>query len=226
MVVILDELERIIPRPGDDASADAFIHATGALRALAQSRTRGLSIIAADLRPTANRMNLIGDHQTNPFFEFFHECPLPLLSRERNEEMLRTLSHMHGIEEIEAEMIEETFRLSGGHPFLARTIAGATFEFRASPKDLTRSDLDAGLEELDDDARLDSFFEECFWNPLTSAERDELVATALGHPSTHDRRARASLKQQGLVIRGTIPIAAFSDWVERIATPPKRHAAS
>lgn len=214
LVVILDELERLIPQPGEAEVARAFIRGSGALRALAQGGDRFLSIIAADLRPTANRRNRLTGG-TNPFFEFFQEVPLPLLTRESVDEMIRTIGRMMGVIHVETPFLEELFHLSGGHPFVARTLASAAYQQRGKQDRLQLEDLHEGLAELEDDDVLGNFFDENFWAPLDGEERRLLVATADGAFSNDCPRARASLKRQGLVVDGKIPIAAFADWISR-----------
>lgn len=214
LILILDELERLFPQPGETEVARSFIRATGALRALAQGGDRFVSIIAADLRPTANRYNRLTGG-TNPFFEFFQEVPLPLLARESINEMIRTIGRMMGVVHVGTPLLEKLFNLSGGHPFVARTMASAAYKQRAMQDSLQLDDLHKGLAELEDDDVLGNFFDENFWSPLDGEERRLLVAAAGGAPPNGSSKARASLKRQGLVVGGKIPIAAFADWIHR-----------
>jgi hypothetical protein len=63
-----------------------------------QSNTeRFLSLIVADLRPTLNRANALADHSTNPFFNFFQEVPLPLLSQQALGELVRGVASAIGL---------------------------------------------------------------------------------------------------------------------------------
>ncbi len=214
LVVMLDELERLLPQPRDATVVQSFIRAAGALRALSQGEDRFLSIIAADLRPTANRRNSLGDG-TNPFFEFFQEIPLPLLDRDSVDEMVRTIGRMMGVFDVETPFLEELFDLSGGHPFVARTLAGAAYEWSKTSDELHLEDLRQGVAELEDDDVLGNFFAENFWSSLDEDEQHLLVAAAWGQPEEGRRDARASLIHQGLLLGGQIPIATFVDWIRR-----------
>jgi hypothetical protein len=225
LVVILDELERLLPQPGEADIARSFIRGMGALRALAQGGDRFVSIIAADLRPTANRRNRL-TNGTNPFFEFFQEMPLPLLARKSVDEMIGTIGRMMGVGFVEMHFLEELFDLSGGHPFVARTLASAAYKQRRRQDRLLLDDLHEGLAELEDDDVLGNFFDENFWLPLDGEERRILAAVASGESPNGSPKARASLKRQGLVDRSRIPIAAFADWILRYQADSAMKAAT
>lgn len=213
LIVILDELERLLPRPGERDVAASFIRATGALRALAQGSDRFLSLIAADLRTTANRRNELEGAGTNPLFRFFQEVPLPALAPNALLEMLARLGRMMGISSVRHPFGLEVLELSGGHPYLARTMAGAAAACRHDPSTLDLRDLAAGLEELEEDDELGDFFRQNFWQPLSAAEREYLLHVAHGEPPPDDRVSRASLKHQGLVTKNVIGIGAFRRWI-------------
>ena len=213
LVVILDELERLIPRDGERDMARAFIRAAGALRALAQGQERFLSIIAADLRPTANRLNDLGGVGTNPLFRFFQELPLPPLTSAATQDMLQTLGGMMGIGSIDRAFEREIVLLSGGHPYLARTMAGAAAACRHDPGRLTLADLHEGLLNLEEDDELGDFFRANFWKPLTDHEQSYLVAVATGRTPPLNRQVAAALKHQGLTDRHGIRMRAFRDWI-------------
>lgn len=225
LVVILDELERLLPQPGETEMARSFIRGTGALRALAQSSERLLSVIAADLRPAANRRNRLAGG-TNPFFAFFQEVPLPLLDRESVDEMVRTIGRMMGVVDIETVFLEQLFALSGGHPFVARMLAGAAHKRRQNPEELHLNDLLEGIAELEDDDVLGNFFSENFWSPLDPAEQRLLLAVADGKPLEGSPAARASLRRQGLIVDGRISIGAFADWIHRGQSADRKLAAT
>ena len=212
MVVILDEFERILPLTGESDAADTYIRAAGALRAMAQGVKRQCSIIAADLRPHANRRNELEGRGTNPLFQFFQEVPLPLLTYAAVGDMIRTIGRMSGIYHVEQAFIDRLHHLSGGHPFVARTLASAAYQHRRDADHLRQIDLDAGLEDLEDDDVLGSFFAENFWGPLSKQEQRYLIGMVTGK-AVRNPAARAALRQQGLVHEGRMPIEAFADWL-------------
>jgi hypothetical protein len=213
MLLLLDELERLLPLPSEPDVAHHFVRATGALRAVGQGNDRWLSIIAADLRPSANRINQLPGGVTSPLFQFFQEIPLPLLDRAAIAEMVQTLARMMGTSRVEEAVIDGVYRRSGGHPWVARTIAGAAWQQRAASDTLAAGDLDRGLEQLDDDDVLGHFFKTNFWADMTALEQDALVQVARGAATAPPAEIRASLRRQGLLVDGAIPIAAFAEWI-------------
>jgi len=211
-VVILDELERLLPRSGEQEVAESFIRAMGALRALAQGQERFVSIIAADLRTSANRRNDLEGVGTNPLFRFFHEVPLPPLSEQATGKMIDAIGRTMGIRSVDEAFHGELFDLSGGHPYIARTIAGAAAGCRSDSDTLGERDLHRGLEQLDDDDELGDFFEQNFWQPLSDPEREYILCLVRGG-SPKARSISASLKHQGLIHDGEVHIRAFRDWL-------------
>ena len=99
-----------------------------------------------------------------------------------------------------------------GHPSIARTLAGAAYQHRHDSDRLQLKDLETGLEELEDDDVLGSFFAENFWGPLSEEERQYLAGIVTGE-TMHNPAVRASLRQQGLILDGRSPVGAFADWI-------------
>ena len=114
---------------------------------------------------------------------------------------------------MEEAVIDGVYRRSGGHPWVARTIAGAAWQRRAASDTLAAGDLDRGLEQLDDDDVLGHFFKTNFWADMTPLEQDALVHVARGAATAPPAEIRASLRRQGLLVDGAIPIAAFAEWI-------------
>ncbi len=217
LVLVLDEAERVFPREGEQVRARRYVHAAGALRALAQSGgDRPLSILAADLRPVLNRKNLLPGGDTNPFFQLFQELPLPMLNTTELDDLVRSIGRMMGIRKVEPNFISELHSFTGGHPALARLIAAAACELRQDEEALCVADLEAGLDQLAETWQVEDFFEENLWLPLSAAEQKILhtLITQPGHvPSRWERRLRAGLRSQGYIVGNSISIGGFAEWL-------------
>jgi hypothetical protein len=223
-VLLLDEMERVLPLPGEAEAADHFARATGLIRALAQTHPGWFVVIGADLRPTANRINLLPNGETNPLFQFFEEMPIRLLGVDAVDEMIRSLCHAMGVWNVDRRLGPEVFRLSGGHPALVRMIAGASYRRRKDGQHLRSADLPHGLDELAESNLLGSFFAENFWGPMTEPERQIMTGAGATRPrgilsrrvpagDEVNAEARAVLVGQGLLRDGRVAVGAFADWV-------------
>ena len=215
-VVVLDEIERVFPTADETKPARKFIRAAGALRSLGQSGSdRFISIIAADLRPEANRVNRLGYAGTNPFFNFFQEVPLPLLTRDAVDEMITSIGRAMGITAVDPEFMKRVFTLAGGHPFLSRLLAGAAYRLRSGDRArLSRADLERGLGHLAERDTIGSFFRENLWGELRDRERTLLTDYVAGNSPASDAHAeRAFLGALGLLDDDTIPIELFAEWI-------------
>lgn len=227
-VLLLDEMERVLPFPGETAAAAHYARASGLIRALAQTYPGWLVVIAADLRPTANRMNLLPNGETNPLFQFFEETPIRLLGQDAVGEMIRSLCRAMGVWDVDEQLGREVFQLSGGHPALVRMLAGASYGHRKSTQQLQTTDLSRGLDELAERNQLGSFFEENFWIPMTKTEQQVIVEASALSPDAEAFRlppagigavaeARAALAGQGLLRDGRVAVGAFAAWVRALS---------
>ena len=234
-MLVLDELERVFPTANKPQRADSYVFLTGVLRAALQADgDRSLSLIVADLRPTANQLNILPGGETNPLFEFFKHVPLPLLTMAETRAMLRGIGAMMGVVSIDEGFTEALYRFSGGHPSLARQLAAAAYDVRTRPEELQLVDFHAGLEKLEAQYAVGHFFEQNLWLPLRPEEQALIVSIAtpargtwaqrlaamvgLSSERPADPRVRASLRSQGLLSDDQIVIAGFEEWL-RTARP-------
>lgn len=223
IVVILDEIERVFPRPGEVMAARRWAQASGALRALAQGDHRYITVIGADLRPIANRENDLGFAGTNPFFNFFQEMPVPLLDRDAIAEMVESVGRAMGVDGVARTFIDRLFELSGGHPSLARSVAGEAFRQRQSTHRLVKADLDAGVNALHDADVIGFFIRNNLWQLMTAAERAviaSLTQRASARWSDSDiisrsiyEEAYSTLRSQGIVDNTNVKIGLFESWI-------------
>jgi hypothetical protein len=80
---------------------------------------------AGDLFVTKEQLLLEWADQNYHATARHQEVPLPLLSKEAIREMCESIGRMMGILGIEPGFADRLYRLSGGHPYFARTVAGA-----------------------------------------------------------------------------------------------------
>jgi TIR domain len=226
LVVIADELERVFPAPGEQAATRRWIQATGTLRALSQGARCRVVVLGADLRPTANRDNDLGSAGTNPFFSLFQEMPVPLLDSTAVADMIESLGRAMGIDVVTIEFLDRLFTLTGGHPSLARTIAGQAYRTRSADDRLDGADLARAVEHLDDTDAIAFFLRANLWQLMTTPEQEVLTALAkrpwqgrLRRQSERHQMAHATLTAQGLVDRTGIRIELFRTWLRERGDP-------
>jgi hypothetical protein len=174
---------------------------------MAQGNTRLVALIAADLRPRANRQNDLGADRTNPFFQFFREIPLPLLGKDAVAGMTTALSRAAGAGDVTGEFQSELYRLTGGHPTLARMVAGGAYRATTTGV-MDLSSLDQSLAQQDVTINVDEFLIS-LWRMLTDEERAVLRG---GEPSSPPMRAAyASLRAHGLIDDEGITVGLLTD---------------
>jgi hypothetical protein len=126
IVCLLDEVERILPRPEDSREkAEEFNAFFGVLRVLCQQK-RQLSLLVTDVHPDCNRINHWAQPgvPTNPVYKFFKDEFLQPFSAEETKTMLTSIGQLMGYQKLfDEESLAEIHRISGGHPFIARQLA-------------------------------------------------------------------------------------------------------
>lgn len=231
LILILDELERVMPASGELAEAKKFEIATGALRVLGQaSGKRLLCIIAADLRADANRRNTLTEGAgTNPFFKFFEEVPLALLSEEHTYELIESIGRAMDLR-VSRDVSRHIYSLSGGHPAITRLIAAAGYDNRREKERMDVFDVKAGYRVLLDRDELGSFFRNNLWELLTKDEKNEIQkitknsflntvpflrkALRLLFRPSFGSPALSSLLDQGVLDEDkNIRIGSFAEWL-------------
>lgn len=211
LVALIDEIERVLPSAGAADEAYHFARAAGALRSVSQAYPGRLTIVAADLRPTVNRLGEVGD-ETNPWYEYFVEVPVPFLETPAVAEMIESIARAMGTPDVAGRAVERVAALSGGHPWLIRLLAGTAYRRRADHGALRPADVEVALAELDENDAIGWFLRTNLWRPLTGSERAALLAVAAGRKPA-DRVALGSLVAQGLVRNGQLTCALLGDWL-------------
>jgi excisionase family DNA binding protein len=121
LVIVLDELERLLPVAGH-SGINGYVEFFGLLRGLAQTdRYRGLlsSVVVAANAAISERGYWEG--RENPVFALYKPVFLPPLSKEECVGMIRTLGRGMSVY-WEDQAIQMVFAETGGHPFLARSL--------------------------------------------------------------------------------------------------------
>lgn len=121
LVIVLDELEKILPLAGQ-SRIDGYLEFFGLLRGLAQTeRYRGLisSVVVAANASISERGYWEG--RENPVFALYKPVFLTPLSEVECEEMILTLGKGMSVY-WEPEAIHTVFQETGGHPFLTRSL--------------------------------------------------------------------------------------------------------
>lgn len=214
LVVVLDEVERLLPRGSTDCSA--YLRFTGVLRALAQEEGHPLCLLVADLRPSLNRNNLLYDGQLNPFYLFFQEHPMPPLTIQEVGQMVRRLSFGMGVPTVDQDFIDYLYQLSGGHAFLSRHMAGYCCEQRATPDRLQRSDMERGQRFMDDRDFIGNFCAQNIWAMLEKEEQEALLFVVLGQ-GTPTKQGMAGLRAMGILNENAIHMQVLKEWVQEQA---------
>lgn len=122
----LDNLDRVFPRSNEkfEEKAEEFSFVFGALRALNQ-KEQLLSLMVTAVRPQCNRIKQWDFSETskNPLHRFFKESFLKPFSIYQTAAMINGIGSLMKWE-FDRQTIQAIHRLSGGHPFLIRKIAG------------------------------------------------------------------------------------------------------
>ena len=129
-VVILDEIDSLLPFHGPQATHDVLAEGRkilGTLRALAQS-VHGVVLLVVAYRPDVNRRNdLPADAGENPLFMGFQEIYSGSLSAEECDTMIRDLGAWRDIE-WDSKALRLLYQYCGGHPFVSRLFASDACE--------------------------------------------------------------------------------------------------
>lgn len=120
LVLILDEVDRLLPAPGFSPGFRGYPDFFAYLRGTSQnSRGRFVTIITAANPALCEQA--VWDGRDNPIFQFYHLMFLPPLTREDCNDMIVKLGRGMGISYTE-ESLETIFRATSGHPYLTRLL--------------------------------------------------------------------------------------------------------
>ncbi len=127
VVIVMDELERILPVAGQ-SGINGYMEFFALLRGLAQTeRYRGLisSVVVAANAAISERGYWEG--RENPVFALYRPIPLPPLSVKECKEMIQTLGKGMSVYWSD-DAVQAVFDETGGHPFFARQLCSRITE--------------------------------------------------------------------------------------------------
>ncbi|CAI8992323.1 TPR_REGION domain-containing protein [Pseudomonas sp. IT-P74] len=117
VVVMLDEIERIIPNSSGKEGFDGFFNFFSYIRGVAQESGDFVPIVTGANAAIAEAAQFAG--KDNPVFNFFKEIYLPLLRYQESFQMINTLGRGMGVR-FSSDVVERIHALTGGHPFFSR----------------------------------------------------------------------------------------------------------
>ncbi len=228
LVVALDEYERLLD--GRSVPVDDGLDLLDFLRGLNQQHPKAFNFVFAGLSRRLANAHRFGGRQ-NPLFAAHHPFPLAGLAREEVEGMVRTLGHRASLE-FHVLAIERIADESGGHPFLARTLADLIDQ--RSPRSRSRV-VPVGVDAVD--AVLPTFESEVEFVMREVADAvqelggpgsltavvDALEGDARSHLASgfaDDLRRYGLLEGEGARAR----IGVFARWLHRNVSPSPRAA--
>ncbi|ESA37233.1 hypothetical protein N836_03810 [Leptolyngbya sp. Heron Island J] len=122
----LDNLDRVFPRSNErfEEKAEEFDFVFSSLRALNQ-KEQIVSLLVTAVHPQCNRIKQwdFSDVSKNPIYRFFKESFLQPFSIQETASLINGLGSLMKWE-FDRQTIQAIYRLSGGHPFVVRKIAG------------------------------------------------------------------------------------------------------
>lgn len=144
VVLMLDEIERIVPNALGKEGFHGFFDFFSYIRGVAQESEDFVPLITGANAAIAEKAQFSG--RDNPVFNFFREIYLPLLRTSESTQMIQTLGRGMGIR-FSVEVCEYISSLTGGHPFFTRHLCSFISE-RFSTRPLTvKKEMVIGLIE-------------------------------------------------------------------------------
>ena len=117
VVLLLDEIERILPTKFGNVEFRGFFEFLSYLRGFAQE-TQELAIIVTGANPSISEISQFNGRD-NPVFNFFQEVYLQLLEPDEAREMMHDLGRGMGVK-FSTTACNRIVDLTGGHPYFAR----------------------------------------------------------------------------------------------------------
>jgi len=117
VVLMLDEIERVLPNSLGKEGFKGFFDLFGYFRGVAQESDDFVVIVTGANASVAEAAQFAG--KDNPVFNFFREIYLPMLQVEETTQMVRTLGRGMGMH-FNPQACEFVHQLTGGHPFFSR----------------------------------------------------------------------------------------------------------
>ena len=145
IVILLDEIERIVPTSLGKGGFEGFVDFFGYLRGIAQE-SRNLVVIVTGANPSIVEVSQF-DGRDNPVFNFFGGIYLQLLEEQEVKSMVRQLGRGMGIG-FDKPAQQHIFDLLGGHPYLTREFCSLLTKKKGErPASVKGSDIESFVDE-------------------------------------------------------------------------------
>ena len=145
----------------------------------------------------------------SPFFNFFTQIELGLISDDKTNELIDRLSKDSGVT-FEKNIIEFIRSTAGNHPFFVQMLSFHVFEWLTEKQSISEQDLELVSNSFQNEARPHY---EYFWNHLEPAEKKLIYRLSLDQkldlPSL-DKKALLELKRKALIVEVPEGIDIFS----------------
>jgi cold shock CspA family protein len=119
VVLLLDEVERLLPTRLGKSGFEGFFDFFGYFRGLSQENNNFVLVITGANNVLSEAAQFGG--RDNPVFNYFKEIYLPLLEPDECSLMIRELGRGMGIR-FDQDARDHIYNLTGGHPFFARQL--------------------------------------------------------------------------------------------------------
>lgn len=144
VVILLDEIERILPTKRGNGEFTGFFDFLSYLRGFAQE-TQDLTIVVTGANPSITEISQFNGRD-NPVFNFFREVYLQLLEADEARAMMQVLGRGMGVKFADSACVR-IVGLTGGHPYFAREFCSfLAREYPERPLYVTTDKVDAIVE--------------------------------------------------------------------------------
>jgi serine/threonine-protein kinase len=143
VVVIMDEMERLVPLLPGDRSVIGQVDLLRWLRGRTQGHESRLSLLVTAANPSFAERPTLGRTE-NPVFNLFSRHYLPPLTRDETREMVRALGRRSGVRFDHEPVVDALYETLGGHPFLTRMYCSfitTRTPAERRPHEVTKDDL-------------------------------------------------------------------------------------
>lgn len=141
IVLMIDEVERLLPIRHGESGCKGFADLLGYFRGLSQ-KTQDFVMIVAAANPFIQETAQFSGRD-NPLFNYFHEGFIRMLEPKECEAMIASLGSGMGVH-FERAACDRIYQLTAGHPFITRAFCSFMAEERLErPTAICESDVDS-----------------------------------------------------------------------------------
>jgi cold shock CspA family protein/tetratricopeptide (TPR) repeat protein len=137
VVVLLDEIERILPTDQGKSGFTGYFDFLGYLRGVSQEQSPDFVLMVTGANAAIAEIGQFNSRD-NPVFNFFNEIYLTFLQPEECDLMIQSLGRGMGLQ-FPDTTLRHIYSLTGGHPFFARQLCSYIAQ-RCADRPLTVSD--------------------------------------------------------------------------------------